>query len=143
MIINVSEGFSEKKTEINAAVGKPFTLEERRKLQKTSLNGLYITAASIDIYNLLVLNDGNSKCSIEMRPKGIIISFKAKQDSFSLIVPYYKLKIYKGKAEEYSFYKDHYFIKVWAGPAETEIHGFIKKVRNFKADNAGPRIEDL
>ena len=143
MLINISEGFSENKEKIDAAVGKPFTLEERKKLENTSLTGLYITAASIDIYNLLVFNEGNSKCSIEMRRKGVIISFKAKNDSFSLIIPFYKLKIYKGKAEEYAFYKDHYFIKIWAGSAETEIHGFIKKVRNFKTDNSGPRIEDL
>lgn len=143
MLINLSEGFSDKKEDIDAAVGKPFTLEERKKHQKTSLSGLFITAASIDIYNLLVLNEGNSKCSIEMRPKGIIISFKAQNDTFSLIIPFYKLKIYKGKAEEYSFYKDHYFIKIWAGAAEPEIHSFVKKIRNFKTDSSGPRIEDL
>ncbi len=143
MLINISEGFSEKREEIDALVGKPFTLEQRQKHEKTSITGLFITAASIDIYNLLVLNEGNSQCSIEMRPKGIIISFRVKNDTFSLIIPFYKLKIYKGKAEEYSFYKDHYFIKIWAGAAEAEIHAFLKKVRNFKADNAGPRVEDL
>ncbi len=143
MLINISEGFSDKKDEIDAAVGKPFTLEERKKHEKTSISGLFITAASIDIYNLLVLNEGNSKCSIEMRPKGIIISFRTQNDTFSLIIPFFKLKVYKGKAEEYSFYRDQYFIKVWAGAAEVEIHSFIKKIRNFKADNAGTRIEDL
>lgn len=143
MLVNISEGFSEKKEEIDAAVGKPFTLEERQKHEKTSITGLFITAASIDIYNLLVLNEGNSKCNIEMRPKGIIISFRAKNDTFSLVIPFFKLKIYKGKAEEYSFYRDKYFIKIWAGAAEPEIHSFVKKIRNYKADTAGPRIEDL
>ena len=52
MLINISEGFLERKEEIDAAVGKPFTLEERQKHEKTSITGLFITAASIDIYNL-------------------------------------------------------------------------------------------
>ena len=143
MLINISEAFSEKKEQITSKVGKPFALEERKRMEGTLLKNLPITAASIDIYNLLILNEAPAFCNLEMRTNGLIISFKVKSDTYALIVPYYKLKIYKGKAEEYSFYKDHYFIKVKAAPTDIEIHGFIKKIRNFKADNAGPRIEDL
>ena len=142
MLINISESFSEKKEQIIAEVGKPFTLEERKKLESTILSNLPITAASIDLYNLLILNEGPASCNVEMRPKGIIISFKVKSDTYGLIIPYYKLKIYKGKAEEYSFYRDQNFIKIKAAGADTNIHKFIKKVRNFKADTAFPRIED-
>ena len=143
MLINISEAFSEKKEQITRNVGKPFDLEERKKLEGTQLKNLPITAASIDIYNLLILNEAPGFCNLEMRPKGLIISFAVRSDTFALIVPYYKLKIYKGRAEEYSFYKDHYFIKIRAGSKEADIHSFIRKVRHFKADNAGPRIEDL
>lgn len=143
MLLNLSHDFSEKREEINKLVGKPFNLEDRQKLNGTSIKELHVTAASIDIYNLMVLNEGNSSCSIEMRPKGIIIGFKAKNDVFSLVMPYYKLKIYKGRAEEYSFYKDHQFIKIRAGAKEAEIHSFIRKLRRFKADNDFTRVEDL
>lgn len=142
MLLNISRDFSEKREEINELVGKPFTLQERQKLESTSLNELMVTAASIEIYNLLVLNEGNSQCNLEMRPKGVIISFKAASETYSLVIPFYKLKIYKGRAEEYSFYKDNYFIKVRAGAEEAEVHAFIKKLRNYKADKALPRIED-
>ncbi|NJW54182.1 hypothetical protein [Salinimicrobium oceani] len=142
MLFNISKDFSEKREEINDLVGKPFSLEERKKLDGVSLQNLTITAASIEIYNLLVLNEGNSQCHLEIRPKGVIISFRAATESYSLVIPFFKLKIYKGRAEEYSFYKDNYFIKIWAGAEDKELHAFIKKLRHYKADKALPRIED-
>ena len=47
-----------------------------------------------------------------MRPNGIIIGFRSLLESYGLIIPYWKLKIYKGKAEEYSLYCDKHFIKI-------------------------------
>jgi hypothetical protein len=144
MLLNISQDFSDKREEINELVGKPFNLEERQELQKTSIHELPVTAASIEIYNLLVLNEGQAQkhCNIEMRPKGVLISFRAAGETYSLVIPFYKLKIYKGRAEEYSFYKDQYFIKVHAGAGQAEVHSFIKKLRHYKADKALPRIED-
>lgn len=142
MLLNISRDFSEKREEINELVGKPFTLEERQKLEGITLNNLIITAASIEIYNLLVLNEGQSHCNLEIRPKGVLMSFRAAGETYSLVIPFYKLKIYKGRAEEYSFYKDNNFIKVRAGTEQAEVHSFIKKLRHYKADKALPRIED-
>ena len=142
MLLNISRDFSTKREEINDLAGKPFSLSQRQELGGTILQDLPVTTASIEIYNLLVLNEGQSNCSLEMRSKGILISFKAAGETYSLVIPFYKLKIYKGRAEEYSFYKDNYFIKIYAGSNEAEIHKFIKKLRHYKADQALPRIED-
>ena len=142
MLVNISKDFSEKREEINDLIGKAFSLDQRKELEGTSLHNLIITAASIEIYNLLVLNEGQSRCNLEMRPKGVILSFRAGRETYSLVIPFYKLKIYKGRSEEYSFYKDNYFIKIKAGAEEKEIHAFIKKLRHYKADKALPRIED-
>lgn len=142
MLLNISRDFSEKREEINELVGKPFSLAERQELEKTSLHDLPVTAASIEIYNLLVLNEGQSSCNLEMRPKGVLLSFRAAGETYSLVIPFFKLKIYKGRAEEYSFYKDNYFIKVHAGKNQPEVHSFIKKLRHYKAEKALPRIED-
>ncbi len=127
MLLNISRDFSDKREEINDLIGKPFNLSERQELEKTSLHELPVTAASIEIYNLLVLNEGQSNCNLEMRSKGIIISFRAAGETYSLIIPFFKLKIYKGRAEEYSFYKDNHFIKIHAGANQPEVHSFIKK----------------
>lgn len=143
MLLNVSHNYPEKKKIIDAEVGKPFNLAQRKELGKSTFQNLFITAASLDIYNLLVVNGQNKSCSIEMRPKGIIISFRSNADTFSLVIPNYKLKVYKGKAEEYSFYKDHHFIKIWASAVDPEIHKFIKNITKNKSDNAPTRVEDL
>lgn len=143
MLLNVSNNFSEKREEISAEVGKPFDLEMRQKLEGTGISNLPITAASIDIYNLLIPTGPEATCNFEMRPKGIIISFRGGNDIYSLVIPYYKLKVYKGRAEEYSFYKDNHFIKIFAGADQAAVHSFVKKIRNFKADNASTRIEDV
>lgn len=143
MLLNVSHNYAEKKGIIDAEVGKPFNLAQRKELGKTIFPDLFITAASLDIYNLLVVNEQERSCSIEIRPKGIIISFRSKSDTFSLVIPNYKLKVYKGKAEEYSFYKDHHFIKIWASAVEPEIHKFIKNITKNRSDNAPTRVDDL
>ena len=142
MLLNISHDYTEKKGQIDELVGKPFNLEERKKLAGISLRDIPVTAASIDLYNLMVLNETQTFCNLEMRHKGLIISFRVKDDTYSLVIPYYKLKIYKGRAEEYSFYKDKYFVKIWAGAKEADVHSFVKKIRHYKADQALPRIED-
>lgn len=143
MLLNLSHDLAKKKKIITSEIGKPFDLEQRKKMNGILLTDLPVTAASIDLYNLMVLNEAPVNCSIEMRSKGVAISFKVKQEIYSLVIPFYKLKIYKGRAEEYSFYKDHYFIKIWAGAKDEDTHKFVKKLKNFKADTAHPRIEDF
>lgn len=143
MLLNISNDFTEKKKQIDELVGSAFNLEERKKLDGVSLRNIPVTAASIDLYNLMILNEAQqTHCNFEMRQKGLIISFRAKDDTYSLVIPYYKLKIYKGKAEEYSFYKDKYFVKILAGAKEADVHSFVKKLGHYKADQALPRIED-
>lgn len=143
MLINISHNYSESKTEIDAVVGKPFNLEDRRKWEGISRQNILITAASVDIYNLLVVDEQGNTCSIEMRPNGIIISFRSMQETYALVIPNYKLKVYKGKAEEYSFYKDQYFVKIYAGAGDPEIHEFVKKIIKNKSDNRPTRVDDL
>lgn len=143
MLVNISNDYSTKKLQIDAEVGKPMKLEERQEMGGISCTNVIITAASIDIYNLIVLNEGKNTCSIEIRPKGIIITFRSQNDTFALVIPYYKLRIYKGRAEEYSFYRDNRFIKIWADKNDPAIHQFIRKIRNHKFDNAPTRVEDL
>ncbi|MFD0977793.1 hypothetical protein [Salinimicrobium gaetbulicola] len=143
MLLNVSQDLAKKKELISDTIGKPFNLEKRKELEGTVLSNIAVTAASIDLYNLMVLHEEQIFCNFEMRPKGIIISFRAKNDMYSLVIPFFKLKIYKGKAEEYSFYKDHYFIKIWAGADQDDVHKFVKKVKNYQTDTSFPRIEDI
>ena len=143
MLINISHDYSTKKEKIDSEVGKTFTLAQRKEWEGITYQNIPVTAASLDIYNLLTVNANQNTCTIEMRPKGIIISFRSMQETYALVIPNYKLKVYKGKAEEYSFYKDHHFIKIWAGSGDPEIHKFVKKIIKNKSDNAPTRVDDL
>ena len=142
MLLNISNDFTKTKGIIDSEVGRPFDLEQRKKWGGISYTGLPISAASIDIYNLLVVDENSNTCSIEMRPKGIIMSFRSVMETYALVIPHFKLRIYKGRAEEYSFYRDQQFIKIWAGKTDKEVHSFVKKIITHKSDSAPPRIED-
>lgn len=141
MLLNVS--YTDKKItkKIDDAVGKPFTLKERWKLGGIGSPKLHITDASIEIQNLLILDNNLNTCNIEMRPKGIILRFRSLLETYGLIIPYYKLNMYKGDFAVYSIYRDNYFVKVRSDTKA--IQKYFKKLLDYKADNAPTSIEDL
>ncbi|WP_425238026.1 hypothetical protein [Ulvibacterium sp.] len=141
MLLNVS--YSDKKIteKIDSEVGKPFTLKERWAMGGIGSPRLFITETSIEIRNLLILDNNRDQCNIEMRPKGIIVRFRSLLETFALIIPYYKLTIYKGELAKYSIYRDHHFIKVQADTKA--IQKFFKKILDYKANNRPTSIEDL
>ncbi|MEP2278523.1 hypothetical protein [Maribacter sp.] len=141
MLVNVTYNNKEISRKIDTEVGKPFTLKERWALNGIGSPKLIITETSIEIRNLLILDNNRDTCNIEMRPKGIIVGFRSLLESYALVIPYYKLSMYKGEASVYSIYKDHYFIKV---ASDTKaVQKFFKKLLGYKADNAPTSIEDL
>ena len=141
MLLNVSYNEPEVKEKIENAVGKPFSLKERWAKGGIGSSKLLITQTSIDIHNLLILDNNRNTCNIELRPKGIILRFRSLLETYALIIPYYKLTLYRGKAKEYSIYKDKQFVKVLADTKAT--FKFFSKLSKEKIDNQLPGIEDL
>ncbi len=143
MLVNNTYRDPELKEKLIEQVGKPFTLIERIKLGGIGSPKLHIVGSSVEINNLLMLDNRIHTCNIELRPKGILIGFGVRLETYLLVIPFYKLTIYKGKAEEYCIYKDNYHIKIKVKNTDTAIHQYIKKVLNYKADNSPTNIEDL
>ncbi|QLG46119.1 hypothetical protein [Costertonia aggregata] len=141
MLLNVSYNNKEITRKIDDEVGKPFTLKERWALSGIGSPKLVITETSIEIRNLLVLDNNRDVCNVEMRPKGIIVRFRSLLETFALIIPYYKLTIYKGDFAVYSIYRDNHFIKVRSDTKA--VQKFFKKILDYKADNSPTSIEDL
>tara|TARA_A100001015_G_C14623978_1_gene569013 strand:+ start:141 stop:602 length:462 start_codon:yes stop_codon:yes gene_type:complete len=141
MLLNVSYNEPEVKKKIENAVGKPFSLKERWDRGGIGSSKLFITKASIDINNLLILDNNQNTCNIELRPKGIILRFRSLLETYALIIPYYKLTLYKVNAQEYSIYKDKHFIKLTADNKAN--FKFFTKISKEKLDNQLPGIEDL
>ena len=112
MLKNISYNNSKIFDQINDYVGKPYTIFQRIRIGGIGSSKLIINKADSKISNLLNLDNNINKCNIEIRPKGIIIRFRSLLETYGLIVPFYKLKLFKGKANEYSIYNDNYFIKL-------------------------------
>jgi hypothetical protein len=133
MLLNVSYNNKEVYRKIDTAVGKPFTIAERVKRGGIGVGRLVITEASVQINNLLILDNNRNVCSVEMRPKGILVGFRSILESYVLVIPYYKLSLYKGRAEEYSIHMDTYFIKIQAKAKDKYTHRFMAKILAEKA----------
>jgi len=141
MILNVSYNNKSITRKIEDEVGKPFTLKERWAIGGIGSPRLIITETSLEINNLLILDNNRDTCNIELRPKGIIVRFRSLLETFALIIPFYKLTLYKGESSVYSIYRDNYFIKV---ASDTKaVQKFFKKLLAYKADNAPTSLEDL
>ncbi len=141
MLLNVSYTNSEITRKIDSEVGKPFKLKERWAMGGIGSPKLFITETSIEIRNLLILDNNIDCCNIEMRPKGIIVRFRSLLETFALVIPFYKLTIYKGDFAIYSIYRDNHFIKV---KSDTKaIQKFFRKILDYKIENAPTSIADL
>jgi hypothetical protein len=141
MLVNVSYNNREITNKVDKAVGKPFTLKERWVMGGIGSPKLFITASSVEIRNLLILDNNLNSCNVELRPDGIIVRFRSLLETFALVIPYYKLSIYKGKGSSHSIFTDHHFIKVRSDTMA--IRKFFKKLMDYKADNAPTSVDDL
>ncbi|AGC77242.1 hypothetical protein LX97_01549 [Nonlabens dokdonensis] len=141
MLYNVSYNNKKIDREISEEVGAVLTLKERWKLKGSGSPKLFITSCSIQIHNLLILDNNANSCNVEIREKGIIVRFRSLLETFALPIPYYKLTIYKGRAQEYSIHKDNYFVKLKAD--HKRIHKFFDKLSQLKSDQGFEYIDDL
>ncbi|MDA9106698.1 hypothetical protein N9J98_00650 [Flavobacteriaceae bacterium] len=130
MLRNVSYNNSIISNEIEILVGKQFTILERIKMKGIGSSNLLIQYSNDKINNLLNLDNNLNKCNIEIRPKGIIIRFKVLLETYALVMPYYKLKVFKGKSDQYSLYKDEYVMKLKV--KNLNDHDFFKKISKFR-----------
>ncbi|NNE02886.1 MAG: hypothetical protein HKN52_06950 [Eudoraea sp.] len=141
MLVNVSYNNKDLTRKIDDAVGKPFPLKERWNMGGIGSPKLFITETSVEIRNLLILDNNLDCCNIELRPKGIIVRFRSLLETFALVIPFYKLTVYKGDFSVYSVYRDHHFIKVRSDTKA--IQKYFRKILDYKADNSPTSIEDL
>ena len=141
MLLNVSYSNKDITRKIDESVGTPFPLRERFSMGGIGSPKLFITDTSMEIQNLLILDNNLNTCNIELRPKGIIVRFRSLLETYGLIIPYYKLTLYKGEMAVHSIHMDHHFIKVMSDTKA--VQKFFKKLLDQKANNAPTSIEDL
>ena len=133
MLRNISYNDHKIKKEINEMIGEPFTFFERIKMNGIGSPNLRIKECNSEIENLFKLDNNDNRCNIEIRKKGIIVRFRVLLETYGLIIPYYKLKLFKGDSSLYSMYIDNYFIKVLVN--NKKEHDFFKKISNYRNSN--------
>ncbi|UOB16443.1 hypothetical protein [Abyssalbus ytuae] len=141
MLVNVSYKNKDLYKKIDNEIGKSFSLRERIRMGGIGSPKLFITACSLQIHNLLILDNNLDVCNIELRPRGIIVRFRSLLETYALVIPFYKLSLYKTSAQEYTVYRDSYFVRIAA--KTKEIHNFMKKIMDRKNDVSPTYIEDL
>ncbi len=133
MLLNVSYNDKEITRKIEAEVGKPFSIRKRFEMRGIGSPKLILRDTSLQISNLMNLDNNRNVCNIEMRPDGIIVGFRSRLNAYALIIPYYKLVIFKGRSDEYTIHKNDYFFRIEAHAGDTAVHQFMKKVMKAKA----------
>ena len=104
MILNISYKDNKQIELINNSVGKPYSLASRIKLGGVGSPKYYIKSSDKKIDSLLILDNNDNTCNIEMRPKGIIIRFRSLLETYALVIPYFKLSIFKPTGDTYSIH---------------------------------------
>lgn len=143
MLYNVSYNNTEITKKIDAELGRAFSFRERILQKGIGSPRLNILACSIQIYNLLILDNNRNVCNIELRAEGILIGFRSLLESYVLPIPYYKLALYKGKSNSYTLYRDNYFVEIEAKPNDGRVHAFMTRILNEKAKRHSPPLEEL
>lgn len=142
MLVNTS--YNEKKINqaIDELVGKPFSLIENIKRNGIGSPRLDIIRTSDEIATLLSYDNNRNFCNIELRPKGIIIRFRSLLETFSVVIPFYKLVVFK-PANSFTFHMDHHYISIDAPIKNKGIRSFMEKLNQYKSENSPTYIDDL
>ena len=79
--------------QINEAVGLPFSFMDRIKMGGIGSRRMVIEAISEEYQKYLKAEHYQSHANLELRPKGLIVHFRHKLESYSWIMPYDSLEV--------------------------------------------------
>ena len=126
MIVNTTYTDKEAARLIDSHLGKQFSIMQRIKLKGIGSKRMIIHDVSPKLKQYLNTVDDLNYGSIELRPKGILIHIHKKLNSFSWIVPYYRLHIYI--AGYFSIHANGNFIQFKKNKLFKENKAFIEKM---------------
>ncbi|QHI35714.1 hypothetical protein IMCC3317_10610 [Kordia antarctica] len=126
MIVNTTYTDKEASRLIDTHLGEQFTILQRIKLKGIGSKRMIISNVSPKMKSYLNTVDDLNYGSIELRPKGILIHIHKKLNSFSWIVPYYRLHIYT--SAYFSIHANGNFIQFNKNKLFKENKAFIEKM---------------
>lgn len=138
MLLNLSYTDKNISRKVDGAVGKPFSIKERIAMGGIGSPKLAIAKASLEIHNLLQLDNNSNSCNIELRPQGIIVRFRSLLETFGLVIPFYKLNLQKGGNALHSIHMDQYFIQVHSDTKASQR--FLRKILEHRREQRPPTL---
>ncbi len=126
MIINTTYTDKEAARVIDSHLGEAFPLMKRIKLRGIGSKRMIIHDVSPNLKQYINKVDDLNYGSIELRPKGILIHIHKKLNSFSWVIPYYKLHIYTSSF--FSIHADGKFVQFEKNKLYKENKAFIEKM---------------
>lgn len=132
MLLPVSFSDAEITRKINAELGRAYSWRERIKMRGNGSPKLILKETSEEISDLMNRDNNRNVCNIELRPKGIIVGFRSKLESYALIIPYEKLVLSKKSDGGYLIQKDEYFFEIKTHPKDYSVHHFMEKLSKAK-----------
>lgn len=132
IIKNISHNDQEVKAEINKLVGKSYSLWERIRMGGNGSPRLVIAYATEAIDKLLSVDNRTRYCNIELRPKGLILSFRSRLETYACIMPYNNLTMIRSTGFlELTSQGNH--VKLDGFTNNRSAKNFLRKIINTKA----------
>ena len=129
---NISYKNHEIKREVENLVGKSFGWIERWRMGGIGSQRMLVLASSEAIEKLLAVNNHQRFCSIELRPKGVILAFRSRLDTYGLIIPYRNLGLFKSD-ESLRVYSGSHFIQLDLSKTNHSTHRFLSRLMTYKS----------
>jgi len=133
MLFNTTHKNDEAKTQTNDLLGKPYNFIESIKLGGIGSKRMIIDGVSPKLLFLKNTVSDLNYCSIELRPKGIIVFITKGLQNFSWIIPFWQLVIYKTSG--ISIHDQGNFIRIKNNKLLKENKSFFKKLADLKINN--------
>ncbi|MCH2194763.1 hypothetical protein [Kordia sp.] len=130
MIVNTTYKNKETAEIIDTHLGEAFSIIQRIKMKGIGSKRMIIHNVSPKMKPYLNTVDDLNYGNIELRPKGIIVHIHKKLNSFSWIVPYYRLQIYNSSF--FSIHANGNFIQFKKNKLYKENKAFIEKMQTQK-----------
>ena len=135
MIRNISHNDKEIRKEINDLVGPPFPMRTRLKMRGIGSPRYTIREASKKLTALLERDSNTPVANIELRPRGVIMGFRSRLDSYAWALPYHALQIFKNDGV-ISVYGGEDYMKLEVRDNFRDQGRFIRRKLQLKAEYA-------
>lgn len=120
---------------INKTVGRPFGLIDRIRMGGIGSQKMSIVEGNREIAELIGDTGNYRYVNMELRPKGVIVWFRIKQDTWVLLLPYYRLTIYKSP-KHLSLFSEQWKLKMTPAYQAELNKKFINKLLELKSESA-------